>query len=197
MKWGRMEVSIIIRTDSKMGQLNFFMTHDEILNEVKQLIDSDTFLLFDGACFNLETPFPMTELKEIENSKRLIIWIKNEIIQPKCSRKGAGDYCDKFLFDNYYDPIIEFDIEQIKDNLIPASRLFYKAGWINDNALRVYHRKQSNKIVRQFKKRLQTFERLKPFYISNGVIDLLDKGYEIELGDGGLRLNNKTYNCLC
>lgn len=177
-----------------MGQLNFFMTHDEILNEVKQLIDSDTFLLFNEAYFNTETPFPITESSEIENSKRLIIWIKNEITQPKCSGKGVGNYCDKFLFDYYYDPIIEFDIEQIKGNLISASRLFYKTGWITDNELRVYHTKQTNKIIRQFKKRLQTFEKLKPFYISNGVIDLLDKGYEIELGDGGLRLNNRTYN---
>jgi hypothetical protein len=177
-----------------MGQLNFFMTQEEIYKEVKQLIDSDSFLLFDGVSFNSEIPVPMTEPNGIENSKRLIIWIKNEIIQPKCSQKGAGDYCDNFLFDYYFDPIIEFDIRRIEDNLISSSRLFYKTGWVENRELRELHTKQTNKIVRQFKKRLHVFEKIKPFYISNGVIDLLDNGCEIELGNGGLRLNNKEIN---
>jgi hypothetical protein len=172
-----------------MGQLNFFMTQEEIYKEVKHLIDSDSFLLFDGFSSISEIPIPITEPNHIENFQQLIIWIKNTIIQPKCSQKGKGEYSNHFLFDYYYDPIIEFEIERIQDNLISPSRLFYKTGWIKNRELRECHAKQTNKIIRQFKKGLHIFENTKPFYVSNGVIDLLDQNYEIELGNGGLRLN--------
>jgi hypothetical protein len=170
------------------------MTKDEIDSEVEELINSDLFLLFNGSFFNSEHPTPLTSSTEIGDSKRLIIWIKNRVTQPKCSCKGAGNYMDKFLFDYYYDPIIEFDIETATDNLISPSRLFYKTGWIADKEVRDIHNKVSNKLVRTIKKKLETSDKLKPFYISKGTVNLLDKGFEIELGPGGKRINKQIIN---
>jgi hypothetical protein len=177
-----------------MSQLNFFMTQEEIRNEVEELINSSLFVLFNGSFFNFEIPTPMTNSKEIGESKRIIIWIKNEITQPKCSKKGAGNYSDKFLFDYYYDPIIEFDIENIVGNLISPSRIFYKAGWIKDKEIRDFHTKATSKLVRTIKKKLKTWDKIKPFYISKNTMNLLDNGFEIELGNGGMRLNKQTIN---
>lgn len=177
-----------------MGQLNFFMTKDEIDKEVEELIISELFLVFNGSFFNSKHPIPMNSSTEIGDSKRLIIWIKNKITQPKCSNNGAGNYIDKFLFDYYFDPIIEFDIEPSIDNLISPNRLFYKTGWITDKVLREIHAKETNKLVRRIKKKLVASEKTKPFYISKGTIELLNKGFELELGPGGRKINKQIIN---
>lgn len=174
-----------------MSQLNFFMTEEEIKIEVEELIYLNLFVLFNASFFNVEIPTPIANSNEIKDSKRLIIWVKNEIAQPKCSTKGGGNYSNKFLFDSYYDPIIEFDIEHTIGNLISPSRLFYKAGWIKDKVIRDVHNKAAGKLLRTIKKKLKTWDEIKPFYISNGTMNLLDNGFEIELGKGGMRLNKQ------
>lgn len=170
------------------------MTKEEIYKVVEELIVSDLYLLFKGNFFNSEQPTPITSQAQIGETKRIIIWIKNQVAEPKCSSKGAGNYIDKFLFDYYFDPIIEFDIETPIDNLILPCRLFYKTGWLKDNLLRDMHIKSTNNLVRTIRKKLETSDKLKPFYISKGTIELLEKGYEFELGQGGRKINKHLIN---
>jgi hypothetical protein len=128
----------------------------------------------------------MTNVDKID---KVIIWVKNKQSEPKCSSKGAGEMTGKFLFDIYKDPIIELDLGRTNDNIISASRLFYKTGWIADEELREVHTKSTNKIVRTFTKKLTTTEKLKPFYISQDTIKRLDEGYEVELGTRGMKVS--------
>ena len=177
-----------------MGQLNFFMTEDEIVEEVNQLLLSNNFIIFDKAFFNHEIPEPLSGLANANQISRFIIWIKNSNSDPKCSSKGKGDFSGKFLFDMYKDPIIELDFGHTVDNVISASRLYYKTGWITNEDLREVHIKSTNKIVKFFKKKLTTTNRLKPFYISQDIIALLDRGHELELGTGGMRVTKLNLN---
>ena len=170
------------------------MTHEEIKNEVDELINADLYVLFNGSFFNTEHPIGLINSNEIADSKRLIIWIKNDIIPPECSRKATENHKDKFIFDYYFDPIIEFDIASINNNIILPNRLFYKTGWIKDDKLREIHNKATNKLVQTIKNKLSTSDKIKPFYISNGTSDLFNNGFEIELGIGGKRINEKTIN---
>jgi hypothetical protein len=171
------------------------MTQEEIKNEVDEIINSNLFVLFHGSFFDVERPTPLANSNEIEDSGRIIIWIKNDIAQPKCSIKGSANYRDKFLFDYYYDPIIELDIEKTIDNIISPSRLFYKTGWIKDKVIKDIHDKATSKLARTVKKKLKTCNKIKPFYISNGTLSLLENGFEIELGKGGMRLTKHEIDC--
>lgn len=177
-----------------MGQLNFFMTQDEIRTQIKELIASDLYLLFNGAFFDSEQPTPLKDSNINLDMGRIIIWIINPTIAPICSTKGTGNYSDKFLFDYFLDPIIEFDIETPKDNLMTPSRLYFKTGWVKDKLVRDIHVKAANKIVRAFKQKLMTLQEIKPFYISKGTIEFLDNGFEIELGPRGKRIDKKIIN---
>ena len=178
-----------------MGQLNFFMTKEEIYNEVQELIDSEFFELFQGSFFLSENPKPLSKPLQINETKLLIIWVKNKVNQPKFSSKGLGENVGKFTFDYLYDPIIEFEINIPINNIISPSRLFYKTGWISDIELRNLHVKVTNKLVRNLKKRLLISNVTKPFYISKGIINLLENGFELELGSGGKIINKDIINC--
>jgi hypothetical protein len=177
-----------------MGQINFFVTKEETYDLIEELIISDLFLLYIGSFFETEEPINITSALEIKDTKRITIWIKNSLTKPKCSKTGAGEFAKKFMFDIYFDPIIEFDIRNAHDNLLSPSRLYYKAGWVKDNALKELHIKTTQKLVRTIKKKLISSEKLKPFYITKGTLELLDKGYELELGPGGRRINRHTLN---
>lgn len=177
-----------------MGQLNFFMTNEEIANEINQLLASHNYTLYNGRFFNSETPESFANIDDFNKSHEITIWINNNQYQPRCSSKGAGEMAGKFLFDYYKDPIIEFDIGLSTDNLHSPSGLFYKTGWVDDNEVRKLHIKLTNELVRSFKKKLTTTQRLKPFYISESVIKLLNKNHELELGKGGLKVNKHNLN---
>lgn len=177
-----------------MGQLNFFMTKGELVNEIKQLIISDHYLLFDKAFFDSECPEMINEISNIDSIDRIIIWIKNDKRLPTCSSKGLGQMEGKFLFDIYKDPIIEFDLGKTSKKLFSPSRLFYKTGWIDDKEVRELHTKFANKLVRTFKKKLITTSRLKPFYITESVSNHLASDYELELGEGGMRVTKHNIN---
>ncbi|MGK2863758.1 MAG: hypothetical protein ACSLE0_17630 [Chitinophagaceae bacterium] len=170
------------------------MTKEEIADELNQLIFSDSYILFDRTFFNSEVPVPISTIEELSETDRITIWINNNKFAPKCSSKGAGKMTGKFLFDYYKDPVIEFDLGKITSNLVSPSRLFYKTGWVDDKELREIHIKSANRIVRTFKKKLITTQRLKPFYISHSIISLLNKNYELELGEGGTRVTKLTLN---
>ncbi len=177
-----------------MGQLNFFMTKDEIVSEIKQLFISDDYILFDRTFFDSQIPEAISEIKNIDSVDRITIWIKNNKRLPSCSLKGEGQMSGKFLFDNYKDPIIEFDLGKTANKLFSPSRLFYKIGWLEDGELRALHTKLTNKLVRTFKKKLTTTSRLKPFYITESVVKHLANDYELELGEGGMRVNKHNIN---
>ena len=177
-----------------MGQLNFFMTDDELLNEIKQLILSDHCLLFDGKFFDTKTPAIISEITNIHSLDTIIIWIKNDKRSPTCSAKGSGRMEGKFLFDNYKDPIIELDLGKTEKQLISPGRLYYKVGWIESKELRELHKKFVNKLVRKFRKNLITASRLKPFYITKIIADLLSNDYELELGKGGMKVTKHNIN---
>lgn len=177
-----------------MSQLNFFMTKNELVNEINQLLSSGFYLLFDKTFFDSENPETISKITNIDSLARIIIWIKNDKRLPKCSAKGAGQMEGKFLFDIYKDPIIELDIGKTAKRLFSPSRLFYKSGWINDKELRELHTKIANKLVRTFKKKLITTSRLKPFYMTESVANHLTNDYELELGEGGMRVTKHNIN---
>lgn len=52
-----------------MGQLNFFMTKAEIENQIKEIIDSDLFLVFNSQFYDSEKPVPLKNFNEIVDSK--------------------------------------------------------------------------------------------------------------------------------
>lgn len=171
-----------------MSQLNFFMTKEEMISEVNQLILSRDFTVLDERSFDSQTPKAISKLN-IDSSRGITIWINNPIGLPNCSLKGEGSFEGKFLFDIYKDPIIELDFGKEESKLFTPSRLFYKAGLIENKELRDLHSKLANHIVMRFKKKLTTTSHLKPFYISNALLEFLSDGYELELGQGGLRVN--------
>ena len=177
-----------------MGQLNFFMTNEEIANEINQLLASSSYTLYNGRFFNSETPEPATNIEDFIDCDKMTIWVNNNKYQARCSKEGAGEMSGKYLFDYYKDPIIELDIGKTSDNLRLPSRLFYKTGWVVDAEVRKLHITFTNKLVRAVKKNLTTTQRLKPFYISESVIELLNKNYELELGEGGMRVNKHNLN---
>jgi hypothetical protein len=177
-----------------MGQLNFFMTENEIVHEVNQLILSNNFTIFDKSFFDDEIPKSISSITNANQISRFIIWVNNSNSEPKCSSNAAGDFKGKFLFNIYKDPIIELDFGHAVDNVIPASRLYYKTGWIENEGLRDVHTKSTNRIARTFKKKLTTTKRLKPFYISQDIIKRLEEGFEVELGTGGMRVSKLELN---
>lgn len=118
--------------------------------------------------------------------------MNNKFAKSICSQKGKGDYADYYLFDYYYDPIIELDNCKFSNGVISSGRLFYKSGWIKDNELNQIHKKMASKLIRIFSRDLVSI--FSPFKISNGVKKLVQDGFEIELGDGGMRLNKENIN---
>jgi hypothetical protein len=171
-----------------MGQLNFFITRDEIKRKIDQLLISKEYLLFNEYFFDSRFPEPVTSTTGLDKTEEMIIWI-NHSVKPKCSLKGEAEMKGKFLFDLYKDPVIELDLGKIKGKLISPGRLYYKSGRIEKEDLRKLHGKLTNRLIRTFKKNLKTTTKLKPFYVSEGIIALLNKGYELELGEGGMRIN--------
>jgi hypothetical protein len=171
-----------------MGQLNFFMTEHEIVNELNDLLLSNNFILFNKAFFTEEVPEPINSITNLNEIDKLTIWVKNSQSEPTCSSKGKEDHNGMFLFDTYKDPVIDLHIGRTIDKTISPTRLYYKTGWIANEELRDLHAKAINKIVRTFKKKLITTNRLKRFYMSHTIIKRLEDGYEVELGKGGMRV---------
>jgi hypothetical protein len=180
-----------------MGQLNFFMTKEELVEEINQLLISEEYLLFEGAFFDSKIPKQINKKGKVGKLDRITIWIRNSKCYPTCSLKGEGEMKGKFLFDIYKDPIIEMDLGSLHNKLFSPGRLYYKTGWIKDEGLRKKHTKLTNKLVRMFKKRLITSGQFKPFYISEEVVKLIKKDHEIELGEGGMGMMKGDIKDFC
>ena len=175
-----------------MSQLNFFITDNELRDKLKLALQTGDYKIFVGRYFRTNNPIHIYDIDKINDFASLTIWVNNEIVDSICSQKGQGNYADYFLFDYYHDPIIEFDNCKFSNGLISPGRLFYKNGWIKNNELNLIHKKMASKLVRIINKDLVNVS--SPFKISAGVKSLIQSGFEIELGEGGLRLNKKNIN---
>ncbi len=175
-----------------MSQLNFFLTDTELKDKLRFVHQTGDYKIFVGRFFKSNNPSQINDIDELVDFDNLTIWVNNKIVEPICSQKGQGEYADYVLFDYYYDPIIELDNCRISNGLISPGRLFYKTGWIKNNELSLIHKKMASKLVRIFNKDLISVSSL--FKISVGVNKLMQDGFEIELGEGGLRLNEENIN---
>jgi hypothetical protein len=175
-----------------MSQLNFFMTKEEMRLRLEDLLSTGLVTLFFGNFFDTNRPAPILTLNEIGEFDDIIIWVNNDTLEPKCSSRGIGDYKDKFLFDYYKDPIIELDNCSYSPKIISPGRLFYKTGYIENESVRQQHIAVAKKAVRIFSKNLLPIS--KPFKISPQVKNLIEQGYQIELGRGGRVINKTSIN---
>jgi hypothetical protein len=160
--------------------------------KLKELMVSGQFQIFEGSFFDIPSPVPLVTKDQLKEFKRIIIWVTNQYRHASCSGKGRGNFENKYLFDYYKDPIIELENCKISNRVISPGRIFYKAGWIDNADLRQLHEKAANKVRRLFNKGLSPLS--PPFKISDGVKKLLLKGYEIELGEGGKKINQNNIN---
>ena len=175
-----------------MSQLNFFLTQDEVLERLVPIFLSEDFLIFNGRFFDKTNPTSISKIDDILKFDILTIWVKNNIALPTCNCKGRGDFEGLFLFDMYFDPIVEISNCATHDGRMVPGRLYYKTGWIKSPDLRELHRQSASKIVRVFRKNLKPVSN---FNISNSVIKLIkDDGHEIELGDKGKIINKNNLN---
>ena len=177
-----------------MSQLNFFFTDNEIKERLQYILSTGDYTIFVGRFFMTETPNQINNICDLNRFDSLTIWVNNEFCEPICTHKGQGVYSNDFLFDNYKDPIIELDNCKLTDKLITAGRLYFKSGWIANTELNQLHKKMANKLVRFFKKDLVSIS--SPFMISSEIEELIEKGFEIELGVGGKRINKEIKNAL-
>ena len=178
----------MIYSYSIMSQLNFFFTDHELKERLQSFLSSGDYTIFSGRFFQTETPHQINNIEDLNCFDNLTIWVNNAFCKPICTHKGQGVYCNDFLFDNYRDPIIELDNCKFSDKLISPGRLFFKSGWIENKELVLLHKKMASKLVRVFKKHLVNFS--SPFMVSSGITELMEKGFEVELGEGGKRINN-------
>jgi hypothetical protein len=170
-----------------MSQLNFFFSKKDIQEKVLTIIASKEAEVFKGPFFDTEFPTPIRSIEELGEFDRLVLWLRNDFKEPRCSVKGSGEMESKYLFDYLYDPIIEIDNITLSNNLMSPGRIFYKSGWIKNEELRKHHKDWANKIYRLFDR--NTLKVNKTWRVSKSVEEWIDKGGEIELGRGGMVLN--------
>ena len=163
------------------------MTTDEMKARLFDLIASEHFQIFNDSFFDTEIPIPISNSSDLREFSRAIIWVNNKYKLAKCASKGVGTFENKFMFDCYKQPIVEIINCKIINRLISPGRVFYKTGWIENADLRQLHKRKAERIRRLFGKGLMPIS--PPFKISSGIKDLISEGYEIELGDGGIKLN--------
>jgi hypothetical protein len=91
------------------------------------------------------------------------------------------------MFDYYKDPIIQFTDCKRTPTLISPGRIFYKAGWVEHEALRQKHKNWGIRVSRLIDKRLYKLNSI--WRISDDVKDWVAKGGNLELGPGGRVVN--------
>lgn len=175
-----------------MSQLNFFLTTDEMNERLNELILKEDFQIFNGSLFDTQKPIPVSDVAQLKDFSRAIIWVNNKYELPLCSSKGLGDFENKFLFDYLKQPIIEIDNCKVVKKLISPGRVYYKAGWIDNAELRQLHKRMAEKVKKHFNKGLLPLS--SSFKFSDGIKNLLSKGYELELGQGGKKINRPNIN---
>jgi hypothetical protein len=167
-----------------MSQLNFFITRDETISILNALIDTNEVEVFIKGSFENERPEPITKINTSIESGYFTIWLKNEFREPKGLKMNHGVDKDRFIFNYYKDPIIQFTDCKRTSSLISSGRIFYKAGWIEHDELRKKHKNWTAKISRLIDKRLNKLNNL--WRISDDIKDWVTKGGTLELGPGGM-----------
>jgi len=170
-----------------MSQLNFFLTQDEIAFKIEAIIAMDSFAMFNGKAFTTSTPEPITDVIQTKGFQSLILWVKNGSKIPLASIKGTCALAGNFLFDYLKDPIIEIENCRYVNGLFTPGRIYFKAGWIEDEALRSIHQKAGNKLLRLFD--TKTIKVRKVWRVSPNVKKLVMQGSELELGSNGFRIS--------
>ena len=148
---------------------------------------SEDFQVFNGIFFDTQNPVPVSNVDQLKEFSRLIIWVNNKYEPAICASKGLGDFENKFLFNHYKQPVIEIENCTVVNKLISPGRVYYKAGWIDNADLQQLHKRMAEKVKRHFNKGL--FSISPPFKISDGIKTLISTGYELELGQGGKKIN--------
>ena len=173
-----------------MSQVNFFLSANEIRAILHKLMETNE--VFDGTFFNKEYPDPTKNINDLYDSKDLIFWLKNDFIRPRCSRSGGGMMTGKFLFDCYKDPIIQLDNCIWTDSLVSPGRIYYKAGWIENEELRRLHKSWTARVSRLFSKGLKKID--SPWRISSSIENWVIQGGLLELGKGGKLIGKENIN---
>jgi hypothetical protein len=135
-----------------MSQLNFFFSNEEIREKIEAIMASREVEVFNGLFHDTSSPKLIGSIKELAEFDKLVLWLKNDIKEPKCSCEGRGNMEGKHLFDGLRDPIIEIDNVKDSGNLVSPGRIFYKTGWIENEDLRRRHKSWANKIYKLFDK---------------------------------------------
>lgn len=172
-----------------MSQLNFFFSKKDLQERVLSIIESKEVEVFIGAFHDTDTPRSIRSVKEIGEFDRLVLWLKNEVKEPRCTSTGSGEMEGKFLFDYLRDPIIEIDNTTVSNNLMSPGRMFYKSGWIENEELRKKHKIWANRIYKLFD--TNTLKINKTWRVSKSVEEWINKGGKIELGRGGVVLSKE------
>lgn len=177
-----------------MSQLTFFITRDETISILNTLIDTGEINIFIGGSFEQEKPEPIIKLTTLIDSDCFTLWLKNDFKEAKGIKMTQGHNKNRFVFDYYRDPIIEFTDCKRTPSLISPGRIFYKAGWIEHDALREKHKNWGKNVSRLIDKRLNKLNSI--WRISDGVKDWVEKGGNLELGSGGMIINKDNLSIL-
>lgn len=175
-----------------MSQVNFFLSDNEVRTLLLKLVETNEVLIFNGCFFDVEFPEPVNSINDLSDSKELTFWLKNDFVQPKCSGLAGGERAGKFLFDYYNDPIIEFENCIWTEKLISPGRIFYKAGWIQNEELRKLHINWTSRVAKLFTKGLKKLDT--PWRISVSIENWVLQGGLVELGKGGKVVGKENIN---
>ncbi|WP_419699701.1 hypothetical protein [Mucilaginibacter sp. NFX135] len=175
-----------------MSQLNFFLNSNETLNILNSLLETYEIEIFNGWSFENEYPQAIKNMTKMQESGMLTFWFKNKFQEPKVSILNSGINKGRFSFDYYKDPIIEFRDCKRTSSLISPGRIFYKAGWVEDEQLRNEHKKWAAKISRHIDKKLKKIDGF--WRISDEVENWVMEGGSLELGLGGKIINKENLN---
>jgi hypothetical protein len=173
-----------------MSQLNFFLTQDEIASKIEAIIALDSFAMFNGKVFTTSTPEPITDVIQTKGFQSLILWVKNGSKIPLASIKGTGALAGNFLFDYLKDPIIEIENCRYVNGLFTPGRIYFKAGWIEDEVLRSMHQRAGDKLLKLFEANSSKVQKV--WRVSLEVKKLVMQGSELELGSNGFRIDKSN-----
>lgn len=166
-----------------MSQSNFFLSPDESRAILLGIIQSNKVLIFEGIYFEVEYPIPVDDINELINAENLVFWLKNDFVQPRAICSGRGNLEGNFLFNYYRDPIIEFNNCIWREEIISPGRIFYKAGWIENEQLRKLHKNWTARVSKLFSKSQKKI--YGTWQISPSIEDWVLQGGLLELGPGG------------
>ena len=120
-------------------QINFFMDTEDDNEFINMLLNrSDTIVLL-GEFYDTNNPFAIDYIPKYKEANRLML--TNKIINENCycSKQIFKDGREKYMFDLFYDPNIEFCRCYFNNQILMQGRIFAKVGWLkNEEHNKVY-----------------------------------------------------------